>query len=338
MSSFTDGYAIIVGVGADLPVTVRDATAVAQLLKDPTRCAFPANQVWQLTEANASRAAFLSKLDTLAQSVQQESTVMVYFSGHGVRVQSTNKPDLFYLLTHGYNINQLSTTCINSQEFTTKLRAIRCKKLLVLLDCCYAGGIAQPKASNMILDKSPLPLEFEQVLSEGTGRVVLASSRADEVSYPGTPYSEFTLALLKALSGAGAAEKDGFARVLDIALYVGRIVANRTNDMQHPILKVSNLEDNFAVAYYANGAKEPLPLPQNWESGISADTQLIPVEMELTEGYRNIRKTYQRNLLEIEIAMSRFIDQRDIPPDLVRAKKLLLEKIIEVEQQINQSV
>jgi hypothetical protein len=334
MPSFKEGYAIIVGVGADLPVTVRDANAVTQLLKDSSRCAFPANQVWQLTEKEASRDAFLSKLDALAQSAQQKSTVIIYFSGHGVRIRSSKKPGLFYLLTHGYDTNQLSKTCISGQEFTDKLRAIQCKKQLVLLDCCYAGGIAQPKTPDVFLDKSPLPPEFERVLADSSGRVVLASSRADEVSYPGTPYSQFTLALLEALAGAGAAEKDGFARVLDIALYVGRMVANRTSDKQHPILKVSNLEDNFAVAYYANGAKEPLSLPQNWETEVSASTWLIAEETELLEGYHNLHRTYQRNLLEIEIAMSRFIDQRDVPPDLVIAKKLLLDKITEINKSI----
>ena len=38
---FTLGYAVVIGVGADLPVTVTDATAIADLLQDPARLRLP---------------------------------------------------------------------------------------------------------------------------------------------------------------------------------------------------------------------------------------------------------------------------------------------------------
>lgn len=330
MSEFTPGCAVLVGVGADLPITVQDATALADLLHDPARCAFPPDQVQLLTASGATRAGALSALDALAKSAGPEATAIVYFSGHGYCVRSSGERETFYLLPFGYDVNDLPHTCISGDEFTVKLRAIQARKLLVLLDCCHAGGVAQPKAPGVIMTKSPLPLQAQAVLTEGSGRVVLASSRGDEVSYTGRPYSQFTTALLEALAGAGAAEKDGYARVLDVALYVGRVVPNRTNDGQHPILKVSNLENNFALAYYAAGAKEPLPLPQMGEAPPSALP--VAVDAELAEGYRNLLRTYRRNLLEIELKMAEFIDQRNIPPDLLRARELAVEKITGLEQ------
>ena len=97
--------------------------------------------------------------------------------------------------------------------------------------------------------KSPLPSSVTEQLGSSSGRVVLASSRRDEVSWTGTPYSVFTAALLEGLAGYGAFEQDGYARVLDLTLWVGRKVPERTGDKQHPIVKVSNLADNFAVAW-----------------------------------------------------------------------------------------
>ncbi len=324
------GYAVIIGVGVDLPVTVQDATALADLLKDPNRCAFPSDQVHLLTETRATRTAVLSSLDALAQSIDPECTAIVYFSGHGLHVQSPGEPESFFLLPYGYNLNDLINTTISGIEFTAKLRAVRSKKLLVLLDCCHAGGIAQPKLPDVTLSKAPLPLQAEAVLSEGSGRVILASSRADEYSYTSKPYSQFTIALLESLAGAGASEKDGYARVLDVALHVGRMVPNRTEDKQHPILKVANLENNFALAYYAGGAKEPLPL-----SLIGGEQPLaIPVaaDDELAEGYRKLLRTYRHNLLEIEMKMAEYIDQRSVPPDLLRARNEVLIRIAELEQ------
>ena len=55
-------------------------------------------------------------------------------------------------------------------------------------------------------------------------------------------------ALLEGLAGYGAFERDGYARVLDLAMYVGRMVPNRTGDKQHPIFKASAMEEDFPVA------------------------------------------------------------------------------------------
>lgn len=327
---FTQGHAVIVGVGADLPVTVEDGKAIAEILYTPGRCAYPGDQVQLLTNSAATRASVLSALDTLARSVSVDSTAIVYFSGHGYHIQSPKLPENFYLLPYEYDLDDLPGTGISGTEFTTKLRAIHAKKLLILLDCCHAGGIAQPKAPGMIFSKSPLPLQTETILAEGSGRVILASSRADEKSYTGNPYSHFTLALLEALAGAGASEKDGYARVLDIALYVGRMVPNRTNDAQHPILKISNLENNFVLAYYAGGAKEPLLLPKRGET--QPQVTPLPIDSELEEGYRNLLNKYRHNLLEIEMRMAEFIDQRAVPLDLLKAREGVIKKIEELEK------
>ncbi len=331
MPGFNQGHALLVGVGADLPVTVKDATVIAKLLRDPARCAFPSTQVRLLTEKDAVRAQVISALDALAGFAGHDSTVIIYFSGHGYRVQSPGQTESFYLLTYGYDVNNLPKTAISGADLTARLRAIQAKKLVVLLDCCHAGGVAQPKAPGVALAKSPMPLQAETVLTEGSGRVIMASSRGDELSFTGTPYSRYTQALLEAMAGAGAAEKDGYARVLDMAIYVGRMVPNRTGDKQHPILKVSNLENNFALSYYAGGAKEPLPLPQL--SGVQPSVVPVTVDTELAEGYRDLLRTYRHNLLEIEVAMAEFIDQRNVPPDLLRAKEGVLKKIAELERE-----
>jgi hypothetical protein len=331
MSGFTQGHAVLIGVGADLPVTVQDALVLTDLLLDPSRCAFPDSQVQTLTKSEATRANVLSALDRLAKSADPEATAIIYFSGHGYRIASPGQPETFHLMTYGHDLNDIPNTTIDGNEFTAKLRAIRSKKLLVLLDCCHAGGVADLKLPGVTLANLPLPLQAEEVLAQGSGRVILSSSRADEFSYTAMPYSQFTLALLEALAGAGAAEEDGFARVLDTAIYVGRMVPNRTGDKQHPIIKVANLENNFAVAYYAGGAKTPLPLPQI--EGIQPTGTSTVMDLEFAEGYRKLVRTYRRNLLEIETAMAEFIDQRAIPLDLLRAREAALRKIAELEQE-----
>ena len=250
-ASFEGGYALVVGVGADLPNTVDDANGLADILQDPSRCAYPPDQVHLLTGEEATAANIHAALDALAGLASPESTVVVYYSGHGYQVASSTG-QFYYLLPYGYDLDRLYQTGINGTELVDRLRAIRAKRLLVLLDCCHAGGVGEAKAPGIQLAKSPLPPEAASLLVQGGGRVLIASSQADELSYSGRPYSAFTSALIEALCGVGVAKQDGYVRVADLALHAREMVPVRTGGRQHPILHFEQA-DNFALAYYAGG-------------------------------------------------------------------------------------
>jgi Caspase domain len=259
MSQFTHGHALIIGMGADLPNTVQDAAGLAQILQDAERCAYPPEQVTLLAGEQATRLAILSALDALSHLSDPQATVVVYFSGHGYRV-SASLGEFYYLMPFGYDTERLFDTAIRGDEFTSRLRLIPAQKLLVLLDCCHAGGLAKPEPAGMKLAKSPLPPEAASLLAEGRGRVLIASSQQDEVSFAGRPYSAFTLALIEALCGVGAAVQDGFVRVTDLAMHAREVVPGRTGSRQHPILNFEQA-DNFPLAYYAAGGVQAKGLP-----------------------------------------------------------------------------
>jgi len=234
-----------------------------------TSCGGCTAQVHLLTREEATAANIHTTLTTLAESTNPESTVIIYFSGHGYRAKAPIG-EAYYLLPYGYDVNRLSETAISGQEFTGKLRAILAQKLLVLLDCCHAGGVGDAKAPGLQLTKAPLPPEATSLLAEGSGRVLIASSQEDELSFAGKPYSAFTLALIEALSGVGVAKKDGYVRVADVALHARQVVPGRTNDRQHPILHFEHA-DNFVLAYYAGGDTQPKGLPFDIEPEIEPE-------------------------------------------------------------------
>jgi hypothetical protein len=69
-----------------------------------------------------------------------------HISGHGVRTVSGSHAGE-YLLPVDRVINSeesLSRTAIFGHEFTKALRAIPARKVVVVFDCCRAGGIRQP--------------------------------------------------------------------------------------------------------------------------------------------------------------------------------------------------
>jgi hypothetical protein len=259
--TFSKGYALLIGVGADLPVTVKDATALRDVLIDKNRSAYPPEQVELLIEASATRQNILSTFNRLIEQINQDpdATVIIYFSGHGGRVEYLDGVTEYFLVPYGFDWNRRAETAISGLEFTEKIEAIKARKLVVLLDCCHAGGIPDLKESGVTFIKSPVPSNLLDVLDTGKGRVVIASSYEEEVSYTGTPYSVFTTCLLEALAGSASVNKDGYARILDVLIYLFKFVPQKTADRQHPFVKkVLDLGDNFPLCYYAGG-KNPLP-------------------------------------------------------------------------------
>lgn len=256
---FSNGYGLLIGVGGDLPVTAADAIALSDVLVDGSRAAYPPDQVELLTEGAADRKGILDAFDRLIGRVSKnpQSTVIVYYSGHGAKLERGGAAE-YFLVPSGYDPRRLETL-VTGQEFATKIEAINANKLVVLLDCCHAGGIPALKAPGETLVKSPLPPELLNVLESGSGKVVVTSSRGDEYSYTGSPYSIFTTCLIEALEGNGASEQDGFSRILDVLTYLFKQVPERAAGPQHPFVKkVLDLSDNFPLCYYA-GSHKPVP-------------------------------------------------------------------------------
>jgi uncharacterized caspase-like protein len=80
-------HALVVGITQYQHVRplpqVADAEDLASVLRDPSACGYPAANVALLREAEASRARTLDALDELARRASADSTVLIYFSGHG---------------------------------------------------------------------------------------------------------------------------------------------------------------------------------------------------------------------------------------------------------------
>jgi hypothetical protein len=59
---FENGFALVIGVGRDLPVTVKDAEGVAGALGKEQLAGYPPDQVRLLTEGQATRSGILQAL------------------------------------------------------------------------------------------------------------------------------------------------------------------------------------------------------------------------------------------------------------------------------------
>lgn len=264
MASFEQGFALVIGVGdyvgegfASLPATVEDANAVARVLKDPARCAYPEDRVTVLTGNEASRRRILNALEHLAEQATPDSTVVIFFSGHGGQMHVGSSIET-YLCPRGADINELDNSAISRDAFSAVLKKIRARKLLVILDCCFAAGAADLKSggASAPMWKGGLNDSELSTLATGAGRVILASSERSQPSYidAGGHQSLFTRHLVAALNGALPAPESGFIGVLDLFSYVtGKVPQHQPG--QRPILHAGDLDGNFPVALYWGGQK-----------------------------------------------------------------------------------
>ena len=258
-----DAYALIIGIAdylhvTRLPSAVRhDARDVRDLLVNPRYGGYPPGHVTLLLDGEATRQAIIDALSGLAARARPTSFVLVYISSHGGRVVSGAFAGEYILPVDAVlaSDEDLARTAISGDELTTALKAIPARKVLVIFDCCHAGGIGQPKAVSGSLIKAGLPDGYSERLVAGRGRAILSSSRDTEFSYvlPAAANSLFTQHLLAGLKG-GVASEDGLIRVFDLFEYIQPRV---TNDQpgQHPVFK-AHLEENFPVGLYLGQHKD----------------------------------------------------------------------------------
>ncbi len=271
--SFSQAHALIIGIGTyadeprlNVPITATDAHALAELLCDPQTCGYPPEQVKLLTNAAATRDAILAALDDLAQRSNADSTVLLFYSGHGFPSSDGN----YHLSSHDSETSGsrlVAGTGVSQQELLTKLRAIPAQRLLLLINACHAGSV-----SPVLGDAEPPPTgenlpaaTAAALLATGTGRVIITACRENQYSYVGNgKLTIFTQTLVDGLRGRGMeiVNRQGFISVFDLYTHIYATLQEQVDRQvpasvrqtysaqQEPELTVLKGIGPFAVALY----------------------------------------------------------------------------------------
>jgi hypothetical protein len=254
---YADRHALVVAVAnyAQAPVlpcsVLNDAQDVVATLTSAAHCGYAPQNVKLLLDTQATLDAIRQELDALAARAQPSDTVLIFFSGHGARLGDESA-----LVPVDCDSHRVAQTTLAEQEFSVALARIKAERLVVLIDACHAGAAATFKSISATLDLGFNEKSLNQ-LAQGTGRVMIASSRATEYSYAlgGARNSLFTEHLLGALRGGARTQGDGLIRIFEVFNYVSERVRHAMPGQQHPIFKASDLEDNFPIALELGGVK-----------------------------------------------------------------------------------
>lgn len=274
--TFDNGCALLIAVAnypnvSPLPGAVlNDASEIERTLKSDA-CGYPAEgRVKVLTDGAATAAGIESGFRWLTETAGAEDTAVVYFSGHGGRVEDGPGAGS-YLLSYEADLDRLPDTSIAGATWAGWLADVRAERLLVVLDCCHAGAFQNTKSAaaagagaGASAYKEGLAPAYFDALKVGAGRVVIASSRMDELSLvtAGAANSLFTTHLLAALRGGARTRGDGVVRVWDVFDHLAEKVAAASAGRQHPQFAAQSLENNFAVSLYRGGKSAARAAPE----------------------------------------------------------------------------
>ena len=269
MTELNNAFALVVGIAnyqniKKLPSSIlQDARDIREKLIDPHNCGYASEKVQLLLDAQSTKEAIRQELANLAEYADADSTVLIYISSHGGQISSGHYAGQYLrpVDVQSYSKAIMAASAISDQEFTAALESIPARKVIVIFDCCYAGGIGDPKDATAQVFKTGFSESYYESLRQGRGRAILASSRDDEISWvlPGSKNSLFTQHLLAGLSG-GIASEDGLIRIFDLFEYIQpRVTGDQPH--QHPIFK-AELEENFPVALWLGGQKSAAPRDQ----------------------------------------------------------------------------
>lgn len=303
-NQFNHGYALIIGVDQNsvpawaLPAVARDVEALRDVLIHPQRCAYDQTHVKLISGTDATRSNILAGFDWLQACLADDAaaTAVIYYSGHGWR-DDQGQPPQYYFIPYDVRRDRLRSSALRAAELAEAIDALQPARLLVILDCCHAGGMGVKELAAPYTPAAPpldifTPLDGSLAkeldngglaqLSQGEGRAVLTSSRAEQQSYISSKaqMSIFTYHLIAALTGS-AQPSAGAQEVLvsDLLSYVYRHVPTTARQeagaAQQPD---GRLTGNFAVALLLGGKGlaagatppnplEPLPVVADSERG-----------------------------------------------------------------------
>ena len=212
-------FALIIGVGDDLPYTIDDAKKLRDTLVDPKLVGYPEENVILRTGKNADRKGILGAFDELKEKTDKHSSILFYYSGHGGKYVSKHK---FYLQPYGMTAENYKTTWVKAEELREKINALDSKNLVMFLDCCHAEGMLQTGLEDFY--------GLAQKLNDDGGVWVVASCQDNQKSWklPGDENSLFTECLLEVLTGRHTSPfLDPKVTITDVVEYIFEEVPSR---------------------------------------------------------------------------------------------------------------
>jgi len=234
-------YAIVIGIERyreKLPkadYADRDAKLVGDYLTKIM--GYPEENVIIRTNEKASLTDLVKYFENwLPNNVEKDSSVFVYYSGHGAPNPKTGDA---YMVPYDGDPTFVDSTGYSMKRLYAALDKLPVKDVTVVLDSCFSGAGGR---SVLAKGAKPMGLSVEHTLAASGRTMVLAASAGDQISsaYEEKGHGLLTYFFLKGLQGEGDLNKDGNIDMAELYDYVkpnvSKVARKQYNNEQVPQL------------------------------------------------------------------------------------------------------
>jgi len=131
----------------------------------------------------------------VAKQAGATDQVVIYFAGHGWRDRDAGAQNwTYYFIPYDAAFASAAAQAIAMDDLRAVLGTVHAHELVVILDCCHSGGMANPHYTSDVLD---------ELLQGWRSHYVMAASRGYERAGEDEIGGYFTNALCDALRGEG---------------------------------------------------------------------------------------------------------------------------------------
>jgi Caspase domain/Ankyrin repeats (3 copies)/Ankyrin repeat len=236
-----NAYAVVIGIERyrqHLPkadFAVHDAKTVAEYLTKVL--GYPKENVVTLLNDEALKSDFEKYFEKwLGNNVEKDSTVFIYYSGHGAPDLRTGSA---YLVPYDGDPSFIDETGYSLKRMYAALAKLPAKEIIVALDSCFSGAGGR---SVIAKGARPLVLNLQNTAVLSPNVTVLAASSGDQISstYEEKGHGLFTYFLLKGIRNEDVVKPDGSLAIDELYSYVKpqveRIARKQYNNEQTPQL------------------------------------------------------------------------------------------------------
>lgn len=180
----------------DLPGPALDAKRLHQVLINPCFCGFENRDDSLLIDGDSHVVA--EQLNRFLIDAAEDDLLLLYYSGHGL----LDLDDNLYLAARNSDPH-LGATMISFPNIRNWIHQSRCRRIVVLLDCCYGGA-----AGVSISKSADTPEAAFQQFAEGTGVYLLTAcnryEKAQDIIGEGGLFTGYVAEALETGGGVGA--------------------------------------------------------------------------------------------------------------------------------------
>lgn len=237
-----DAVALVIGISKyrdevipQVRYAKRDAEIMAAYLESIS--GIPRSRIKVLTDEGATHSDLSAYVEEwLPRRVSKDTTVFVYYAGHGTPNPATGKAFLLPYDGHPDFQNKLYPL----DRLYEHLERLPAKEVVVMLDSCFSGASGR---SVLPSGTRPVGIAIENPVLASGKLAILAAATGTQISsdYDKEQHGLFTYYVLKGLRGEADSDKSGTVEVDELFQYVRTgvisIASEELNRDQTPLLQ-----------------------------------------------------------------------------------------------------